>query len=138
MYFDSAHQIIPNYITIPSILVAWIISLNNGFDLFLSSLFGTLVGFSILLLPYVMGGVGGGDVKLLAAIGSLTNFSFLFELTFWGLIVSGIISMIILYKKGRLFSTFRFKRFDEKQKHPPIYIPLGSCFCGVGILLLFI
>jgi len=31
---------------------------------------GLLVGFAILLLPFLMGGFGGGDVKLMAAIGT--------------------------------------------------------------------
>ena len=38
---------------------------------FLFSGKGLLVGFLILLIPYLLGGMGAGDVKLMAAIGAI-------------------------------------------------------------------
>jgi Flp pilus assembly protein protease CpaA len=37
---------------------------------FVESLLGALFGFTVLILLYTMGGVGAGDVKLLAAVGA--------------------------------------------------------------------
>ena len=36
-----------------------------------TSMLGFLVGLSLLLIPYLLGGMGGGDVKALAALGAL-------------------------------------------------------------------
>ena len=35
------------------------------------SLLGTLIGFGVFLIFYLMGGMGGGDVKLMAGFGAL-------------------------------------------------------------------
>jgi prepilin peptidase CpaA len=44
---------------------------SAGTSGFLFSLLGLMTGFSLLIVPYLMGGMGAGDVKALAALGSL-------------------------------------------------------------------
>jgi prepilin peptidase CpaA len=63
---------------IPNILNLWLAltgivmntALTDGLGLG-TSLLGLLAGFLLLLLPYLMGGFGAGDVKALAALGAL-------------------------------------------------------------------
>lgn len=45
---------------------AWV----NGWPGVQSSIFGVGIGFLVLLLPYLMGGLGAGDVKFVMAIGA--------------------------------------------------------------------
>jgi len=61
---------IPNYVTVPAALLglAYHTLAPSGWGP-LVSLGGFAVGFALLLLPWLLGGGGMGDVKLLAALG---------------------------------------------------------------------
>lgn len=61
---------IPNWITVPAALagLAFHAAAPSGSGV-LWALGGFAVGFSLLLLPWLLGGGGMGDVKLLAALG---------------------------------------------------------------------
>ncbi len=69
---DTLKHKIPNLLN-ACLLVAGIaiFTINHGVDGLLSSLCGLGLGFALLLLPYIMGGIGAGDVKALAALGAL-------------------------------------------------------------------
>ena len=63
---------IPNFLTITGIVVG--IGANflmGGVHGLTASLLGLAVGAGIMLLPYALGGMGGGDVKLLACAGCM-------------------------------------------------------------------
>lgn len=69
---DTKWSKIPNLCNVVLLIVALVYSIFLdgllGFGLVIC---GFLVGFTMLLIPYVMGGMGGGDVKALAALGAL-------------------------------------------------------------------
>lgn len=46
---------------------------SRGWSGFADGLCGSLVGFTVFLIPYALGGLGGGDVKLMAGFGALTG-----------------------------------------------------------------
>ena len=62
---------IPNYLTVPAAVLglAYHTLAPTGWGL-LASLAGLAVGFSLLFIPWLLGGSGMGDVKLLAALGA--------------------------------------------------------------------
>lgn len=69
--FDFRTRKIPNAITLPAALTALLYhSLAPGGSGILLALAGLAVGFALLLLPWLLGGGGMGDVKLLAALGA--------------------------------------------------------------------
>ena len=69
--FDLRLHRIPNYLTVPAALLglAYHALLPGGWGI-LTSLAGFALGFLFLLLPWILGGGGMGDVKLLAALGA--------------------------------------------------------------------
>ncbi len=68
--FDFRTKKIPNWITVPAALAGLLFhALSPGSAGLLWALAGFAVGFSLLLLPWLLGGGGMGDVKLLAALG---------------------------------------------------------------------
>lgn len=62
---------VPNWLTFPLIISGWVYSgVFFGWSGLGSSLLGTAVGLGLLLPAYAIGGMGAGDVKLLAGIGA--------------------------------------------------------------------
>ena len=62
---------VPNWITFPLILAGWAYStIAFGWAGLAWSLAGTFVGLGLLLPAYAIGGMGAGDVKLLAGVGA--------------------------------------------------------------------
>lgn len=68
---DARQQRIPNWLTVPSAVLGLLYGslAPDGVGL-LAALAGFAVGFSLLLLPWLLGGGGMGDVKMLAALGT--------------------------------------------------------------------
>jgi prepilin peptidase CpaA len=62
---------VPNWITFPLILGGWVYSTTCfGWEGLGWSLLGTIVGLGLLMPAYAIGGMGAGDVKLLAGVGA--------------------------------------------------------------------
>ena len=66
------------------------------------SLSGMSVGFLIVLLVYLIGGVRAGDVKLFAGIGSIMGVLFVVNTIIYSLMCGALIGMIILLYRGEL------------------------------------
>lgn len=68
---DGFELKVPNWLTFSMILSGWAYSgLAMGWSGLGWSLFGTVVGLILLLPAYSVGGMGAGDVKLLAGVGA--------------------------------------------------------------------
>lgn len=102
---DGLKLKVPNWITFPMIISGWIYSATlapvAGWEGLMWSLLGTAVGLALLLPAYAIGGMGAGDVKLLAGVGAWcgsTNTLYAFAVS---TIVGGIIAilMVVLRRK---------------------------------------
>jgi prepilin peptidase CpaA len=75
------------------------------------SLFGILWCWP-LLVAWLMGGIGGGDVKLQAGIGAVAGQGFALSVLFYGLIVAGLMAIVVMMYRRRAKETlgrvFRF------------------------------
>src|SRR5437764_10721173 len=68
---DYRSQRIPNWLTVPAAVLGLAYSTLAPHGIGLGwSLAGFFVGFSLLILPWLLGGGGMGDVKMLAALGA--------------------------------------------------------------------
>jgi len=69
---DIRQKKIPNALTLTTIFAALLLHLSlNGWEGLMFSLQGLGLGFLFLLVPYSLGGIGAGDVKLTMAIGAV-------------------------------------------------------------------
>ena len=68
---DGLQLKVPNWITFPLVLSGWAFSaVAFGWAGIGWSLVGTVIGLALLLPLYSIGGMGAGDVKLLAGVGA--------------------------------------------------------------------
>ena len=107
---DGLKLKVPNWITYPMILSGWIystaLSPYAGWDGLCYSLLGTAVGLALLLPAYAIGGMGAGDVKLLAGVGawmwpSVTFYAFAISAVVGGVIAVGMIAWTRSWDKHR-------------------------------------
>jgi prepilin peptidase CpaA len=66
---------------------------SNGWLGALTAAGGTVVGFAVFLIFYLLGGMGGGDVKLMAGFGALLGPGRLLEAALWTAGVGGILAV---------------------------------------------
>jgi prepilin peptidase CpaA len=68
-YTDWKSRRIPNKLTLPMFFLGWIYQLSfNGFSGMGDAAIGFLIGFGTLFVLWMIGGGGGGDVKLMGAL----------------------------------------------------------------------
>ncbi|MEH7245304.1 A24 family peptidase [Neobacillus niacini] len=104
---DIKSRKILNLVTIPAIVMGFTYYIYmNGLEGFLYSGKGFIVGFSLLLIPFMMGGIGAGDVKLLAAVGAIKGTYFVFYCFIFAAIIGGIIAFFIMLRRRELKSFF--------------------------------
>lgn len=139
-YYDLRYNKIYNCITVPCLVLGIIVnSYFNGISGLHISLLGIGVGFFILLLPFFLGWIGGGDVKFLAAAGSWVGPKLILYSTLWGLIFCGIAALIYLivnksfikFIKQLKMLLFSFKNVTMIEATGKL--PLGV-FLALGIL----
>jgi prepilin peptidase CpaA len=68
---------------------------------------GFAVALLLLLLPFALGGIGGGDVKMMAAMGALLGLQVTLLALGAGLALGGVIMSVHLLRLGRLRQTVR-------------------------------
>jgi leader peptidase (prepilin peptidase)/N-methyltransferase len=107
---DLYHQIIPDVISLPGIGVGLLSSLIIPQITFSNSLIGALLGGGSLFLVATLyqwlfkrEGMGGGDVKLLAMIGSFLGWKAVILTILLGSLIGSIIGISIIVLKGKDF-----------------------------------
>lgn len=129
--YDLKSRRIPNWLTLGTFIIALLYNLLFlQFSGALNCTLGFLVGILILIIPYAMGGMGAGDVKLLGAVGAIVGFKDVISIFLYSAICGLCLGLIwIIFKPGHLkflITTGQiFPTIDKKEKVP----------YGVAILL---
>ena len=72
--FDLKSRRIPNFITGPALLIGMLLHVSlDGWRGLLTTLAACLICGSVFLIFYLAGGMGAGDVKLMAAAGCMAG-----------------------------------------------------------------
>ncbi len=94
---------IPNYCTYPAIVIGiGYYTYMNGLHGLLFSLAGLFLGLFLLILFYLKGGMGAGDVKLMGAVGVLLGPKGVFVAFLCTALIGGIYAVILLGLHGYL------------------------------------
>lgn len=91
---DLARRQIANWIPAAALAggFGWQIG-QDGWAGALHALAGSAAGFAVFLIFYLLGGMGGGDVKLMAGFGALLGTGRLIEAALWTAAVGGILAL---------------------------------------------
>jgi len=90
---------------------------------------GAAGGFCIFLIFYLLGGMGGGDVKLMAGFGAVIGVERLLEAALWTAIIGALLAAAVIG-----ISALRGLR--NKEKGSPVAIPYAPAItAGVWLSL---
>jgi len=101
-YIDGKELRVPNWITFPMVLAGLIYSTClGGWEGLGAGLLGMTVGLLTLLPLYSVGGMGAGDVKLMAGIGAWLGATVTWNAFVATVIVGAIMAIcMVLYRKA--------------------------------------
>jgi prepilin peptidase CpaA len=146
---------VPNWITFPFIIAGWICSTAfHGWDGLWWSMAGTAIGLGLLLPAYAIGGMGAGDVKLLAGVGAWVYATHTFYAFCWSAIIGAILAvgMVLVRKAWTKHSNQFWMIFNEiitirnpdvlagiaaQRKSSMLLLPYGIPIC-IGTILYFV
>lgn len=69
---------------------------RHGLGGFGQSALGTVLGFGVFLVFYILGGMGGGDVKLMAGFGALLGSSQILQAAFLTALLGGVMALLVV------------------------------------------
>lgn len=115
-YIDGTQLKVPNAITFPMIIAGWMYSsvaygmAGDGWYMgLLWSIGGTAVGLACLYPFYAIGGMGGGDVKMLAAVGAWVHSSITISAFFLSAFIGGLMAVLmIVFSKSATKHYYQF------------------------------
>lgn len=129
---DLDFQIIPDVITFPGIIIGLLSAsflLPDPFTLntkvgFFNSIIGLLLGGGLFFLIAILsrGGMGGGDIKMMAMVGAFMGWKAVLMVTFIGSLVGSLVGIFLMVLKGK----------DRKTK-----VPFGPFLALASIITLF-
>ncbi len=91
---------------------------------------GAGVGFLVFLVFYLLGGMGGGDVKLMSGFGALLGVSRLIEAAIWTAIIGAVLAVLAI-----AVGAVR-RRLSKDGKGSPVAIPYAPAItAGVWLSL---
>jgi prepilin peptidase CpaA len=104
---DLRVQKVPNLLTYPTMIGAITYhGLTNGLEGLLFSLSGLGLGTAVLLLPYLFGGMGAGDVKLMGASGAVLGMKGVFIAFLITALAGGIYALILVVANSKYSRVF--------------------------------
>jgi leader peptidase (prepilin peptidase)/N-methyltransferase len=128
-FIDLEHQIIPDEISLPGIVVGFICSFFLQGHSWLNSLLGILLGGGSLLLvaysyQWLTGkeGMGGGDIKLLAMMGAFLGWKSIPFIIFASSLVGSVVGVTIML---------------VQKKDSKLAIPFGPYLAFGAVLFIF-
>jgi len=105
---DLKTRRIPNYLTFGAALAGLGFQLGyHGWSGMVGGLLGLALGFGLLIVPYILGGMGAGDVKALAALGAWLGPNQTLHLFLYLAIAGGVMALGMLLWRSLLWARIR-------------------------------
>jgi len=96
-FLDFLYARICNKMILGLVMVGFLYMLVvQGFSGLLQSLLGILLGLALLIVPYAMGGMAAGDVKLMGAVGAFLGPGGVFIAFLYSAIAGGLYALALI------------------------------------------
>lgn len=91
---DIARRRISNWIPITAFLAGLVcLGIDRGWRGAVSAIGGAVAGFCVFLVFYCLGGMGGGDVKLMAGLGAVVGIERVLPAALWTAAFGGVLAL---------------------------------------------
>ncbi len=107
VWFDLRERRIPNALTVGALLAALLVRVPEGLGAVGSGLLGAAIGFILFLPLFLVGGLGGGDVKLMTAFGAFLGPERLFPALLVTALVGGVLALLEVVRRRAFVRTLR-------------------------------
>lgn len=104
--FDIRERRIPNWLVLFALTGGILLHSYQGVSSLLQSLGGLGFGIGVFLIPFVLGWLGAGDVKLLGAVGAVLGAPMMPRVTFYVVLIGGLLALITLPLRGVSLQAF--------------------------------
>jgi prepilin peptidase CpaA len=94
---DLRSRRIPNWIPVTALIAGllWHV-VEYGWRGGVSSLLGAMAGFAVFLVFYLLGGMGGGDIKLMSGFGAVIGIQHVLAAAFAAAICGAVMAVVVL------------------------------------------
>ncbi len=100
-YIDWKEHRVPNWLTFGGLGFALAYhAAMSGYPGLGYALLGAGVGLATLIVMYALGGMGAGDVKLMAAVGAWVGATATLQAFVWIAVIGGIMGAYSMYRSG--------------------------------------
>jgi prepilin peptidase CpaA len=105
-YYDICYRRIPNPFVLATLTVGFLINVTfSGVDGALASISGCALGFFLMFVLHIFGAMGAGDVKLFAAIGSVTGAHLVLPMFFVVILTGGVLGVVSMIQARQMKAT---------------------------------
>ena len=105
VWWDLKERRVPNALTVTGLGLALGLRALDGIHPLMSGILGAVLGLALALPLVTVGGLGGGDAKLMAAVGAfLGPIQLMWALAITA-IVGGIMALVLAFHRGAVWET---------------------------------
>lgn len=152
---DLRERKIYNKVVLTGMVLALVINLINFglVDGLVFTLTGFFTGVFLLILPFIAGGIGAGDVKMLGMIGAFMGYGKAVEVLLAGAVVGGLFAVVRMVRQGGFLHRLRLTAVSgfmflctgkliylnklDDVKDSSSAIPYGAAL-GAGVVIVYI
>lgn len=102
VFTDLRERRIPNWLTVSGVLVGLALAAIETAGFPTAALLGVVTALAIAFPLFALGGIGAGDVKLLAAVGAFVGPGGLLPVVIYGGIAGGVLALGSAIRRGVL------------------------------------
>ncbi len=136
---------VPNLLTITGVAFGGMLHLaTGGWRGLATALLAAVIATALFGVFFLAGGMGGGDVKLLAAVACLAGLEHLVSLLLATAVLGGVLALLFAFYHRRLRATLAhtFRVWcqasgfvvGETDTHEPLYLPYGLAIAAGAIV----
>jgi prepilin peptidase CpaA len=104
VFTELTQKRVPNALTLFGMGTGLFLGYLPGGISLKASVSGLGIGFGLLFLFYMFGGMGGGDVKMMGAVGALLGYPLIVPIVIYTAMIGGLMAILMLIWNGEFWT----------------------------------